>query len=554
MELKKTILKACMQKGFLLDKEILDKLANIEASSAIKMIEVLANLHIKEKVINKSVFETNLTNLKKIFASSESDKSVLLFLESFSASNVPQMSKSLEVTHKEKGLLDIKLLSSNIVIPKKVEVKDFVSHFRNRYEQIRKILQERNLENLKSIRRIGNDRDKQFIIVAILEKRQTKNKNLIFEVEDLTGRSRVLINQNKAEIYEKCKDILPDEVVAFDVTGTSEILFANDVIFPDAQLAEKRKSTEEILVAFSSDVHVGSKMFLEENFLRFIKWINGEEGEEKQKEYAKKIKYLFLVGDNVDGVGVFPDQDKLLKIQEISAQYKKLAEYLKLIRKDIRLIISPGQHDAVWVGEPQPTIGEEWAPDLYKMENVSLVTNPCLVEIAGGFKVLVYHGASMHGVIEEMPDLRLNYGHKSPTRVVKELLKRRHLAPIHGSCDYVPNETRDPLAIDIIPDIVVTGDLHRQEISTYNNILLVSSSCWQSMTPFEEKVGNVPDPSKVPVLNLKTREIKIFDFNEDVGTPIQGVGEQKCEEKNGEIVCSVPVAISNLKLETEAKK
>ena len=47
-----------------------------------------------------------------------------------------------------------------------------------------------------------------------------------------------------------------------------------------------------------------------------------------------------------------------------------------------------------------------------------------------------------------------------------------------------------------------------------NNILLVASSCWQSITPFEEKVGNVPDPCKVPLFNLKSREVKIVDFSE----------------------------------------
>ena len=43
----------------------------------------------------------------------------------------------------------------------------------------------------------------------------------------------------------------------------------------------------------------------------------------------------------------------------------------------------------------------------------------------------------------------------------------------------------------------------------------ICNSCWQSITPFEEKVGNNPDPCKVPVLNLKTREIKIMDFSEN---------------------------------------
>ena len=50
-----------------------------------------------------------------------------------------------------------------------------------------------------------------------------------------------------------------------------------------------------------------------------------------------------------------------------------------------------------------------------------------------------------------------------------------------------------------------------------NNILLIASSCWQSITPFEEKVGNEPEPCRVPLFNLKTREIKILDFSDVKG-------------------------------------
>jgi hypothetical protein len=36
------------------------------------------------------------------------------------------------------------------------------------------------------------------------------------------------------------------------------------------------------------------------------------------------------------------------------------------------------------------------------------------------------------------------------------------------------------------------------------------------MTPYQEKFGNMPDHCKVPMFNLKTRKIKILDF-EDLG-------------------------------------
>lgn len=519
MEYKKKILKVCMKKGFLLDKEMLDYLTKFEEFFSVKMIESLSSVKINEKLLNKKVFLENRIILRDFFKNTNE----LIQFDSFFNGLIENFENNLEKPIKIKKN-PLKILSSSIITPKKIEVFDFVKHFRNRYEQIKSFLEEKGLENLKSLRRISDERETQHVIVMILDKKVTKNKNLLFEVEDLTGRSRILVNLNRNDLYDKCKDILPDEVVAFNVSGKKELLFANDVIFPDMYLVEKRKSSEDINIVFTSDVHVGSKMFLKDNFMRFIKWINGEEGSEEQKEIARKIKYLFLVGDNVDGVGVFPEQDKLLEIKDLRGQYKKLAEYLRLIRKDINIIISPGQHDAVWVGEPQLAIEESWAEDLYKLENVTLVTNPCMLEIEEGFKILMYHGASFHGIVSNVMHIRMNHGHNNPTIILKELLRKRHLSPIHGECDYIPMENKDPMVIEIAPDIIATGDLHKPEVSTYNNILLIASSCWQSKTPFEEKVGNNPDPAKVPVFNIKTREVKILDFSSE--------GDLKEEKRN----------------------
>jgi len=155
---------------------------------------------------------------------------------------------------------------------------------------------------------------------------------------------------------------------------------------------------------------------------------------------------------------------------------------------------------------------------LTKMNNLFLVSNPSLIEIdcakgKRGFKVLIYHGASMHSWIDEIEDLRMGQANLNPSKVVKYMLKHRHLSPMHSGNVYVPGENEDSLAIKEIPDILVTGDMHRTDVDIYNNILIICCSCWQSITPFEEKVGNQPDPCKVPMLNLKTREMKILDFS-----------------------------------------
>ena len=59
------------------------------------------------------------------------------------------------------------------------------------------------------------------------------------------------------------------------------------------------------------------------------------------------INYLVIAGDVVDGIGIFPGQDKELAISDIYEQYEKAAQYLNAVPKHIKIIISPGNHDAV---------------------------------------------------------------------------------------------------------------------------------------------------------------------------------------------------------------
>ena len=120
-------------------------------------------------------------------------------------------------------------------------------------------------------------------------------------------------------------------------------------------------------------------------------------------------------------------------------------------------------------------------------------------------------------------------GFKTPAKVVKHVLLRRHLAPIHGEMVYIPNEEEDSMLIKEVPDIVATGDLHKADIEKYNGTLIIASSCWQSTTPFEEKVGNHPEPCKVPILNLLTGAIKIIDFSDVSDTPNVEEKENVCE-------------------------
>ena len=124
----------------------------------------------------------------------------------------------------------------------------------------------------------------------------------------------------------------------------------------------------------------------------------------------------------------------------------------------------------------------------------------------------MYHGYSFDYYIANVDDIRNQGGYDRADLVMKFLLQRRHLAPTHTSTLYIPEIREDPLVIGSIPDFFVTGHVHKCSVSNYKNITLISGSCFQTKTPFQEKVGHHPEPGKIPIVNLKTREIKILKF------------------------------------------
>ncbi|MFH1358740.1 MAG: metallophosphoesterase [archaeon] len=556
------IIKLFIEKGFLLDKEMLEFLDELGDETIAKEIVDKIAIVSHKKVITKNLVNENLDKIKPLLFELDTEKKKLVDKYFVNVSISVEVKKERSIEDKEEKVVNnlkkykgsVKVLSSPVIASRKLEVRDFVKYFRSRYNSLKNILQQRpELDSLVSIDKLSGSRDFS-IIGLITEKRVTKNKNIILTVEDLTGKTKLLVNQNKEEIFEKAKEILLDDVVGFKCNGSKDFLFVNDLFYPDCFLREKRRAEEEVYALFISDIHIGSGNFLEKNFTRFINWLNGEGCTVKEKENLKKIRYMFVVGDSIDGVGIYPGQEKDLIIKDINKQYDKLIEFYKKIPKHINIIQCAGQHDGVRVAEPQPPIGEDFGVGLREIENLYLVSNPSLVEIENrgfgkeGIKVLMYHGASMHGIIGEIEELRLSNAHSTPARVVKHMLLRRHLAPTHGVTTYIPDKNEDSMLIKEVPDIITTGDLHKTDIDSYNNVLIIANSCWQSMTAFEEKVGNQPDSCKVPILNLKSREIRILDFSDEGEEGESSATEETCEKVEGkdendlnkkEIICGV---------------
>ena len=539
----KQILKFCLGNGLLVDKEVLNLFNETRDIESVKLIIEKMKKYTKQNVITKNIFYDNKDKVNEFFY--ELPQQNQKELESLKI----KLGLSIEISREKKffesddsfvdssriyepyeGIQEgsVKILSSVLKTNKKIEVQDFITHFKNRFIEMRGFLQIRSeLESLISINKIFGNHQKISIIGMIVDKSVTKNKNILLEVEDTTGRIRVLVNKNKKEVYEKAENLALDSVIGFRGSGNEEFFFADDIIYPEASLPDRKFSPKEESAVFLGDLHFGSKRFMRENFLKFIDYLNG--GIHGDNEY-KNIKYLFLVGDVVTGVGNYPNQEKDLEIVDLEEQFLRLAELLGKIRKDIKIIISPGNHDGVRLMEPQPFLDEKYSWPLYEMKNVFITPNPCYVNIGekegfSGFNVLTYHGFSYPYYANNIPSLIQKRAMNCPEEIMKYLLKNRHLAPTHASTQYYPLE-KDGLLIREIPDILVSAHTHKCGVSYYNNILVISISCWEEMTPYQEKFGNIPDHCKVPMFNLKTRKVKILDFEDLSGDNKSFEGEK----------------------------
>jgi len=388
---------------------------------------------------------------------------------------------------------------------------DLINYFTSRYAHFQKILRTR-IDNTLSINHTKNMvREKLSVIAMISSIRETKKGNILLDLEDPTGEMRAVIT--KPELKEKANSILPDEVLAISGTMGDGIMFADDVTWPDIPVKnELKKLEEDARIALMSDTHFGSTKFMREGFEKFIDWVNKKTGTPEQKEIVDKLRYILLAGDVVDGIGVYPNQKAELETDDIYEQYAKAAEHLSKIPKRIKIVISPGNHDYVRLAQPQPPLDEDVAAPLYELDNVVMVSNPAMVRLfpedKNGLDVLMYHGVSIDSMIPLDPGLR--NGYKQPELVMKALMRRRHLSPPYASGLLAGGE--DTMIMKKVPDILHTGHVHSNGYATYRGVSLVNSGTWQGQTDYQKLCGHEPTPCNLPIINIKTRELRVLDF------------------------------------------
>ncbi len=378
-------------------------------------------------------------------------------------------------------------------------LEDFTRYFRHRFQVLgRMVRSRREMGGALEIAKARRSTREVRIVGMVSDVRTTKNGHRILKLEDESDRISALL---LADSPLASHAVVPDEVIG--LTGTVNdrgLVVAQSLVRPDIPVARPFHGTSEhVRAAFVSDIHVGSKTFLDEKWARFTEWMAGDD------EIARSLRYLVVSGDVVDGIGVYPRQDEELSIDDIYGQYEDLARKMADLPDRVTVVMIPGNHDAVRPAEPQPAL----PGPIQKLfdSNIVFAGNPSLVSLHG-VKVLAYHGRSMDDFVSSIPGM--NY-HR-PIEAMREMLRMRHLAPIYGGKTPIAPEAEDHLIVEDVPDIFATGHVHAVGVDAYRGVVLVNSSTWQSQTPYQKMRNIEPMPARLPIVDLATGQAVIKEF------------------------------------------
>lgn len=381
-------------------------------------------------------------------------------------------------------------------------VSGFNALFSSRFVKTKRIISGRpEAKMLKTVASVLSvkTKDEVYVCGLVTERKTDRNVTRIM-LDDTTGVLETIVIDE--DLQREADSLLMDQFVMEKiVAGKNGGFIVKDIIVPDVPEHATNRSKTETYALFLSDMHVGSKYFMEKEFSDMVAWLSS------QDPIARKVRFIIICGDVTDGIGIYPNQDKELVALDTPGQLRMLFALLDRIPKHIKVFISPGNHDAGRRALPQPAIPAKYCPDLWGRKNFFIVGNPAMIAL-NGVKVLIFHGQSIDDIVKTTPGL----SYDNPAKVMQYLLRARHLSPIYGSQTPLAPETEDLMVIDDVPDIFHTGHVHVVGVDLYRGVLLINSGAWQSQTPFQAGVGITPTSAMAVLVNLKTFKVYTKEF------------------------------------------
>ncbi len=504
----KEIVKKLSELNILLAADIkTDTISGIDENSLIQKIIELKDIELEsstkpelKEIQNKRIILDNqkISDILEQIKSEKIPKPIEVIRNAGFKSSSRDIKSEFKISDKETNRESIK------------SIDDFTNYFKDRLKKLREKIKRPNHHFFDSIETLKNYMNGHEIeIIGIVTKKiTTKNNNILVELEDETDQAKIIFinssSQQLKQVFDDATKLVNDEVIGIKGKISNQFIIASEIIWPDVKINPMKKIEDDFSIAFISDIHAGSKLFLENNFIHMLKWINGETN--KDIEIVKKLKYIVIAGDVADGIGVYPNQEKDLIIPDIYQQYSLLFNLLNAIPDYIHIFIMPGNHDATQRAEPQPRLDKSITKDFEK-DNIHFIENPCFLTL-NKVNILSYHGTSLDSIISSIP----NMSYLKPEMAMQELLKRRHLSPIYGGNIILPG-FNDDLVIDKTPDILHMGHIHRNGLTEYKGVKILNSGTWQAKTEFQTRQGHIPTPCQLPIFDTKSNNFKILNFS-----------------------------------------
>ncbi|MEM3094075.1 MAG: metallophosphoesterase, partial [Nitrososphaera sp.] len=261
-------------------------------------------------------------------------------------------------------------------------VEGYAALFRSRFEKTMRILAQRpdskRISKIASVKQNSrNNNSSKFvergekslhgsagstIVAGLLMSRRTKKNGIEIAVDDYTGILTVTAVAEDAK--KQAAALAMDQMVMLELENGKGApgLTVKNIMSPDIPDHLPNRSKSEAYAVLISDLHVGSKYFMEKEFLRFLDWLSSDD----DNDIVRKIKFLCIGGDVIDGIGIFPNQDKELLMMDADKQMSHAARLLAKVPKHIKMLVIPGNHDPGRRALPQPAIpGKDLADPLY---------------------------------------------------------------------------------------------------------------------------------------------------------------------------------------------
>lgn len=428
--------------------------------------------------------------------------------------NKPEIANSNKTTETDNH--DYKIIFDPTNMINSEEKKNFFKIFESRYKKTLKIMssrpESRQIRKIKNIKEFRNksrfsslEKENQIIdsvfVAGLIMLKRNRINDVELVIDDTTGSIPAVCRTR--DLISEASTLVLDQMLMLEISPSkrnSNDFIVKDIIFPDIPEHVPSKSGTESYVALISDLHVGSKYFMEKEFKDFVSWLSSED------DIVRKINFVCIAGDIVDGIGIYPNQDRELIDLNINSQISYAAALLEKIPKRMHVFLIPGNHDPGRRALPQTALTN--LRDFKSLDNFSILGNPSFIEL-NRVKLLMFHGQSLDDVIATVPGL----SYSKPVEAMKILLRSRHLSPIYGNRTPIAPESEDMLVIDDVPDVFHAGHVHITQVGRYKGTLIVNSGAWQRQTKFQQTMGINPTPGICILVNLATLQSFKKDFN-----------------------------------------